>query len=1113
MGAMAADPGESARLNAADAAGDAGSSMDVEPQPRACKRSRLTSGAVWTLYCPSGRSPAVCATCFGEIIPRSVRARVGSRGSRCHHVACTDLTADALCRTDGWAQLPEAARRACEADLASRVAPQGSASGDTAPQLPVRDECMIGAQADVAEGAVPSDLQHMSFWHSIDWHALHDPVRTGTAVPPQMHFAIAELRSAIGQYILDARVANDEAGQSAGWKAMFFCDRLLFAAPASHRGGRRGQSSESLTKMLSRRVRSAWNGEWSALWQESARSEVVPGSGYARTEAQQLASDIKEIEQAIADNDEQAALRRVDGPMQLASAAVAKRVLPDMFPLPQQSLPALVPREPTLEDVEAFGLAVDETFRKAARRKGYGPGGARNEHWHFMPDFPDHWPPLRECWLLLALGRAPQDVLRGAAAARVLAAAKGDSARPLALGNILRRAVSRSVQRIFQSRVAAVLRPNQYGAGRPGGAEEMYKTIMVDLASRPAACLDSYDVSNAHNALERAAVVRAVRRLLPDLSPWIEPWMHVQTEHVCTLPGSEPLVLPKSRGGDQGDALISLVFPLTFHQVLEDTQAAARHSDPVARVYGYQDDVDLVVTAEARPEARAAFYASCRALGLEPNASKETVYFGPEASRAHGILCTEVQRPVVLRHGGEPTPILLDSDATDGTVQLPADAPEALALVAKRHDLKAKLTKLFSAGLPTQLVLRLLRCRTGGDFTFVARACGLSMVTCAALDAVALETVQHLAGRDGWTEIAARRVFHPVRDGGLGLCSAQLTACAAALGSWCVVAPRIALRLERPSVDALGADVAVVRTCLSAAQQATREASGDPLDPASPSPSTPQAAPTQRSLSRAKLASEVEAVSMLLSADPPAAAAQLSCGGPGAAAWLLRPQKPNHYFSDAQFRCCLRDRLDLPLPVGLGQCQHRKSVPGTSTKTACGKVLDHRGVHAKVCGCSGWSGKRHDGLRDVLCAWAGTHGCTESKETVLPYAAPGLDEARLDAVVRAASAAGRQLIDVTVVTPLTQEMLRHGTSARVAGAAASAAARYKRGKYPLVSMIPFVIEHYGRWGADALALAKRLAPGPDRGRSEALSTLYQDISCALQRANADAIISAAQTYR
>ena len=161
------------------------------------------------------------------------------------------------------------------------------------------------------------------------------------------------------------------------------------------------------------------------------------------------------------------------------------------------------------------------------------------------------------------------------------------------------------------------------------------------------------------------------------------------------------------------------------------------------------------------------------------------------------------------------------------------------------------------------------------------------------------------------------------------------------------------------------------------------------------------------------------------------------------------------------------------------------------------------------CGCGGWTGRRHDEVKEGLAEYTEKNRGLAAKECILPYASPNLPEARLDAIIRSANAAGRQIIDVAVVTPLSQEMLRHGISSRAPGAAASAAASHKRRKYPNISVVPFVIEHFGRWGEDALALAKSLAPPPESGRSEVLSEFYQEIACAVQRSNADAILSAA----
>ena len=200
----------------------------------------------------------------------------------------------------------------------------------------------------------------------------------------------------------------------------------------------------------------------------------------------------------------------------------------------------------------------------------------------------------------------------------------------------------------------------------------------------------------------------------------------------------------------------------------------------------------------------------------------------------------------------------------------------------------------------------------------------------------------------------------------------------------------------------------------------------------------------------------------------------------------------------------MRSRLDLLQVIGInGVCQHRKT-----NGQICGATLDRRGAHATSCGCGGWTGRRHDEVKDELADFAHKNRGLAAKECILPYANPSLPEARLDALIRSANAAGRQIIDVTVVPPLSRNMLRHGVSSRAPGAAAAAAASHKRRKYPNIDVIPFAIEHFGRWGEDALAFAKSLAPPPESGRSEVLSEFYQDVSCAVHRSNANAILSA-----
>ena len=114
------------------------------------------------------------------------------------------------------------------------------------------------------QGEVPTldhRLRHMPFWDGIPWELLHDPIGIMNQIPTEVKPAVAELRAAL------AAAADD--GNSAAMKAFFFLDRVLFAKLGRSRGGRRGQKGEGPSRAICRRLRSAWAGEWSALWEES----------------------------------------------------------------------------------------------------------------------------------------------------------------------------------------------------------------------------------------------------------------------------------------------------------------------------------------------------------------------------------------------------------------------------------------------------------------------------------------------------------------------------------------------------------------------------------------------------------------------------------------------------------------------------------------------------------------------------------------------------------------------------------------------------------------------------------------------------------------------------
>ena len=217
--------------------------------------------------------------------------------------------------------------------------------------------------------------------------------------------------------------------------------------------------------------------------------------------------------------------------------------------------------------------------------------------------------------------------------------------------------------------------------------------------------------------------------------------------------------------------------------------------------------------------------------------------------------------------------------------------------------------------------------------------------------------------------------------------------------------------------------------------------------------------------------------------------------------------EPSHHTTDAQFIIALRTRLHMDLPQCSGRCQHQR--PDGSI---CGAELDAKGKHARSCAVGGWLVRRHDNGCAALAAWCEDMGCTVHREVVLPNSTSDRPEARMDLVIHAPHLSEPVHVDVTIVSALAQEAMLAG-AARRDGAAAGVAARRKRAKYPHCNVLPFVVEDHGRFGEEALALVRSLAPVDNTKRSPAIRRLYQTLGSVLQRYAADSMVSATTVHR
>ena len=160
---------------------------------------------------------------------------------------------------------------------------------------------------------------------------------------------------------------------------------------------------------------------------------------------------------------------------------------------------------------------------------------------------------------MAANGSFPESYNQFLGSARLLPfSKKSGGVRPIAVGEVLRRLVSKLLVAKFQSHLVNYLKPLQLGCGIPGATELIYRCIqfhMYSNAKDPVLC--QFDFKNAFNNLDRNVLLKQVEEKAPGLLRWVyftygsAPPLIVDEEHtVWSRQGLQPFgtspVLPCS---------------------------------------------------------------------------------------------------------------------------------------------------------------------------------------------------------------------------------------------------------------------------------------------------------------------------------------------------------------------------------------------------------------------------------------------------------------------------------------------------------------------------------------------------------------------------------------
>ena len=676
---------------------------------------------------------------------------------------------------------------------------------------------------------------------------------------------------------------------------------------------------------------------------------------------------------------------------------------------------------------------------------------------------------------------------------RLIPLQKGDSARPLSIGETIFR-VAQQCALSMRPNAGTQLAPHQLGVGVKAGSQAVGQSVLAALEKDPDLVVVDSDAKNAFGSIDRGAVFAATKEREPAWLPLTQ-WMYGQPNRMWfdDAPPDAPPVWAHI-GVQQGFPMGPSHHAFGAQATLE--RAAERHPD--APVLAFLDDCYTLGHADKCIQAVPEFWADCATIGLQDVPHKGMVYSrnAEAAARVAAALGYQDCSQSGIRVVG--TPVGKDAWVRQECARDGASACELVDMVMELP------------GLPKQQQLLLLRKSVQQKLRHLPRTVAWQHVAVAtkSVEDKVQDAVLGIMGvaADQVSEAAQLQMSLPMRHGGLDLpkqtpakALAAYLACAAQSDAALQDAPQLlrifegvrGAQLEQQwgelvrAVDGVpdSDDFKEQSACLwkEAERAPTQQVIRDVM---------PRA---QREVSRRHADAERERLMAMHDTEDPfstagaqAAARIRSCSG-GAASAFLEALPTTHDLRIANSAMAWELRLRLGIQI--------MPLNNAGRRCACGAAL--RGAqdadHALVCDKqSGVRTLRHDNLNKVWCGvarCAGVASAVEPKLRMLQMQ-PGVrrhEEAREDARGDAllAMSDGMLVIDVNVVHAPAQKYVEgtvlRGSSSAVDGAAAAMAEDNKASEYRhdvdggAYAWEPVVMESCGRLGKGAMRVLNRLA--------------------------------------
>ena len=604
----------------------------------------------------------------------------------------------------------------------------------------------------------------------------------------------------------------------------------------------------------------------------------------------------------------------------------------------------------------------------------------------------------------LCIGDVPKEVKTALHSARLNGLEKAAGGiRVLGCGGVIRRMVYKQTAKELHKTVSEACGTRQFGLQRDGTGR-LYRHIQAYLNKRPEAACASVDQRDAYSNVKRKGAVHAsdkvgvvvgavARSLLGD------PGHHILQDHNGT------------KFLQQGCNMSTSLYCLSADDPLDKGLAAARAIDPKAELVAFIDDTYILGLSLAAEAGRAAYQEALKEqLGVEENVAKRKCMLGSKVDPrelpqnllpyacaklvvvgSHMEFARADRMPAAIANAihedGRPQAegLILGDESRDVEVEEIEKEVSPEKFLLQQRAYFDRLVLLSQHGLPLGDVITLLQTWTQGACVHILRHSSVTDEWVSNVD----RQITDVIGRFLYTtldESQRMQVFLRVKDGGLGMGSAEIRKEAAWIGAWEGGLNPLLKQLreilpdlgEGPSgVQAMRELWPQWRERVDKMERVLRKKKGVSARPsawdilASTGAQKTQkghAGQVYENFQKKFHARLEDSMEIRLSA------------GPEAGAFLTQEEGPAQ-MSNENMRNALRRRLRVAQVEGSrGVCHHART-----DKSICGKVFGHDGGrHIMNCKVGGGVDIRHNGVRDALGRWLEEIGKQPKLEQLVP---------------------------------------------------------------------------------------------------------------------------------